>query len=149
MATPRLDNERIALWRQLDMSVTSVRRALDAALADEHDLPLAWFDVLAALREVGGKARVGQLCEAVGELPSSFSRRLDRMEDEGLLERNEPDGADRRQVQVHITRSGRDVWREASVVYRRALQQHFAARLTDTDLVALHRILGKTSTPDS
>jgi DNA-binding MarR family transcriptional regulator len=130
------------------MSITAVRRAIDAVLVDEHDMPLAWFDVLGALRDAGGTLRVGQLCEAVGELPSSFSRRLDRMEDEGLVERGDADGSDRRRVHVTITGDGRDAWREAGVVYRRALQQHFASRLTDTDIAALHRIIGKTAPGD-
>ena len=53
---------------------------------DEYDLPLTWFEVLAALQAAGGAMRVGELCEVLHELPSSLSRRLDRLEDHGLRE---------------------------------------------------------------
>lgn len=144
MPTPRLDNERIALWRQLDITVSAVRRAIDHALMEDHDLPLAWFDVLAALRDANGAIRVGALRDRLDEVPSSLSRRLDRMEEAGLIEREPaPKGADRRAVAVILTREGRLSWRDASVTFRRALQQHLASRLTDTDISALHRVIGK------
>ena len=56
-------------------------------LVDDYDLPLAWFEMLAALQAAGGSMRVGELCEALHELPSSLSRRLDRLEEEGFVSR--------------------------------------------------------------
>lgn len=144
MPTPRLDNERIALWRQLDITVSAVRRAIDQSLTDEHDLPLAWFEVLAALRDADGTMRVGELRDRLDEVASSLSRRLDRMEEAGLIEREPlPSAPDRRAVGVVLTQEGRLSWRDASVTFRRCLQQHLASRLTDTDIAALHRVIGK------
>jgi hypothetical protein len=40
------------------------------------------------------------------------------------------------------------VWRDANVAYRRAVQTEFARHLTDTDVAALARILGKIETTD-
>ena len=141
---PRLDAERIGLWRSLDRTVTAVARQIDADLVDEFDLPLAWFEVMSALQRAGGAMRVSKLCSELGEVPSSLSRRLDRMEGEGFVEREAtPEPTDRRAVTVTLTRQGRSLWRDASVIYRRGVQKHFAQVVTDSDMVALQRLLSK------
>ena len=85
-----------------------------------------------------------ELCNALEEVPSSFSRRLDRMEDEGLVRRSATKSAtDRRAVTVRLTADGRARWRDAAVTYRRLVQQLFAHRLTDTDLLTLQRVFSK------
>jgi DNA-binding MarR family transcriptional regulator len=141
---PRLDAERIGLWRSLDRTVTAVARQIDADLVDEFDLPLAWFEVMSALQRAGGAMRVSRLCGELDEVPSSLSRRLDRMEGEGFVEREAtPEPTDRRAVTVTLTREGRSLWRDASVIYRRGVQKHFAQVVTDSDMVALQRLLSK------
>ena len=141
---PRLDAERIGLWRSLDRTVTAVARQIDADLVDEFDLPLAWFEIMSALQRSGGAMRVSRLCGELDEVPSSLSRRLDRMEGEGFVEREAtPEPTDRRAVTVILTRQGRSLWRDASVIYRRGVQKHFAQVVTDSDMVALQRLLSK------
>jgi DNA-binding MarR family transcriptional regulator len=141
---PRLDAERIGLWRSLDRTVTAVGRQIDADLVDEFDLPLAWFEIMSALQRAGGAMRVSKLCSELDEVPSSLSRRLDRMEGEGFVEREAtPEPTDRRAVTVTLTREGRSLWRDASVIYRRGVQKHFAQVVTDSDIVALQRLLSK------
>ena len=141
---PRLDAERIALWRRWHTTSTELHRRVDMKLMDEHDLPLTWFECLAAIRDAGGTMRVHELAERLQELPSSLSRRLDRLEDEGLVRRKRtPLPDDRRAVSVSLTKAGREVWRDANITFRRMVQQHFALHLTDTDIAALQRVLGK------
>jgi len=141
---PRLDAERIALWRQFCTLSTTMQRRIDQALIDEHRLPLAWFDVLTAIRGAGGSIRVHQLCDELDEVPSSLSRRLDRMVDEGYIRRRHtPQADDRRAVTVQMMAAGRYAWRDANITYRRMVQRHFAQRLTDTDLAALQRVWSK------
>jgi DNA-binding MarR family transcriptional regulator len=141
---PRLDAERIGLWRQLCIVSTALQRKVDAQLQDEHFLSLAWFDCLAAIRDAGGVMRVHELSEVLDELPSSLSRRLDRLEEEGYVRRKHtPLPDDRRAVSVSLTAHGRTAWRDANITYRRMVQQHFAQSLTETDLAALQRIFGK------
>lgn len=141
---PRLDAERIELWRALRRTTADLQRRIDAQLLDETGLPLAWFEVLAALQQGNGSLRVKQVCEALDEVPSSLSRRLDRLEDEGYVERAAtPRPDDRRAVTVTLTSEGRAVWRDANITYRRLVQNEFARNLTDTDLATLHRVLAK------
>ena len=139
---PRLDAERIDLWRRLGVAVDAIRRDADAAIAEVDGVSLAWFEVLAALRDAGGVMRAGDLAERLGELPSTLSHRLARMAEDGLVERV-GSSTDRRTIDVRLTSEGRAVWRDANVTYRRAVQAHFARHLTDTDVAALQRILGK------
>jgi DNA-binding MarR family transcriptional regulator len=141
---PRLDAGRVATWRALGVVAAEMQRKVEAGLIDDYDLPLTWFDILAALQAAGGSLRVGELCEVLHELPSSLSRRLDRLEEEGFVSRAAtPTLDDRRAVTVSLTRDGRAEWRDANITYRRMVQQHFASVLTDTDIAALQRIFGK------
>lgn len=141
---PRLDAGRVATWRAFGVVSTEMQRKVEAGLIDDYDLPLSWFEILAALQAAGGAMRVGELCEVLHELPSSLSRRLDRLEDEGFVSRTPtPMPDDRRAVTVSLTREGRAEWRDANITYRRMVQQHFANVLSDTDVAALQRIFGK------
>ncbi|MEQ1702094.1 MAG: MarR family transcriptional regulator [Ilumatobacteraceae bacterium] len=141
---PRLDAERIALWRQFCQVAGALQRTIDLQLTEEHELSLAWFDALSAIRAAGGSMRVHELCAELGDVPSSLSRRLDRMEDAELVTRQHtPQPDDRRAVSVSLTAEGRGVWRDANITYRRLVQEHFARRLTETDMGALQRVFGK------
>ncbi|MBI4932575.1 MAG: MarR family transcriptional regulator [Actinobacteria bacterium] len=141
---PRLDAERIALWRRWNIASTELQRKVDAQLMEDHDLPLAWFECLGAIRDAGGTMRVHELSEALQELPSSLSRRLDRLEEEGMVRRKRtPLPDDRRAVSVSLTKAGREVWRDANITFRRMVQHHFAVHLTETDIAAIQRVLGK------
>lgn len=144
---PRLDAERIDLWRRFCLTSARLQRIVDQGLIDEHEVSLAWYDVLTALRASGGAMRVRDLCHELDEVASSLSRRLDRMEAEDLVERRaNPRPDDRRAVDVTLTDEGRYTWRDATITYRRLVQQHFAASLTDTDIAALQRLWGKLHT---
>jgi DNA-binding MarR family transcriptional regulator len=142
---PRLDAERVAVWRGLGQLVDDVRRELDAEMTAVHELPLAWFEALSALRDAGGTLRVVELADQLGDVVSSTSRRLARMNEHGLVDRSTtPVGGDHRSVSVSLTPLGRTAWREANVAYRRIVQHRFAAKVTETDLSALQRLLSKT-----
>ena len=55
---PRLDSTRVSAWRGLQSVAAELTRRIDVDLMDEWDIPLGWFDVLAALqRSAGGRAR--------------------------------------------------------------------------------------------
>jgi len=141
---PRLDAERVSLFRALGITVAEIHRDIDAQLMEEFELPLVWFEVLAALQRGGGALRVSELRSELGDHASSLSRRLDRMEEVGYVSRRAtPTAEDRRAVTVSLTKRGRAVWRDANVLYRRGVQQFFAKDLSATDVAALQRMLGK------
>lgn len=140
---PRLDTERITLFRELGKITTAIRRQIDADLIDAFGISLVQFEVMASLQRAGGTMRVNELCSDLDEVPSSLSRRLDRMEEQGHIERRAAANGDRRGVMVNLTRDGRSFWRDANVIYRRAVQKYFAQMVTESDVNAMQRLLSK------
>ena len=145
----RLDAIRVAAWRELQSVTAEIERHIDDALLAEWDVPLGWFDVLAGLQRLGGSARPSDLATELRLVRSSLSRRLDRLEEEGWVQRTRPPGLDdQRAVLVELTRRGRTLWREMNVTYRRAVQANVAAALDDDDVAALRRILALVAPQD-
>ena len=105
--------------------------------------PLVWYDVLLELvREPEGRLRHRDLHQRMLLAKYNLSRLLDRMQAEGLVER-QPVANDGRGEFVHVTVKGRDLQRKAWPVYRRAIGRHFASRLSGGDVEELLRILQK------
>lgn len=139
---PRLDASRIAAWRRLRSVVADIERGIDEDLRAEWDITLGWFDVLASLQRMGGWARPNDIAADLRLPPSSVSRRLDRLEEEGWIARHRSadSSGDQRAVDVELTRTGRRLWREMNVSYRRSLQARFGVRASDDDVDAVVRL---------
>lgn len=135
---PRLDAERLGAWRDLQRVVLEINRLIDDDLKREWAVPLASFEVLAALRELDGRARPQDVAAWMRIPPSSLSRRIDRLEEEGWVARHrEVDPEDHRAIEIELTRRGRALWREMNVSYRRSVQRRFAGVLDDREIAAL------------
>lgn len=135
---PRLDATRLAAWRDLQRVVLAINRSIDDDLRREWAVPLGSFEVLAALRDLEGRARPQDVAAWMRIPPSSLSRRLDRLEEEGWVHRHRDiDPEDHRAVEVELTRRGRALWREMNVSYRRAVQHRFATFLDDAEIAAV------------
>jgi len=83
------------------------------------------------------------LAEQLSISPSSLSRQLTRMEDEGLVRRDRGADDDQRAVLMVLTREGRDTWRRANTTYQRVLRKQFFGRLADSDVAAMQRAFSK------
>jgi DNA-binding MarR family transcriptional regulator len=141
---PRLDAERVGLWRQFQVASEVVSRMIEAEMADEFRLTLPQFDLLAALAQNNDQLRVKELCEMLAAVPSSLSRRIDSLAERGYVTREESaNGDDNRAVIVRLTRLGRLMWRDANIVYRRAVQREFAGDLSEFEVGAMGRALAK------
>ncbi len=139
---PRLDATRVKAWRELQALTGQIERELTDELRADWDITLGWFDVLAALQRLGGEARPLDVALDLRLPPSSVSRRLDRLEEEGWVARHRRvDEADHRAVSVELTRAGRRLWREMNVTYRRALQTRFGVHLDDERVAQLQEIV--------
>ncbi len=135
---PRLDASRVRAWRDLQAIVPEIERRIDDDLRGEWAVPLGWFDVLATLRQLDGRARPQDVASVMMIPASSLSRRLDRLEEEGWVRRHrDVDPEDHRAVEVELTRRGRALWREMNVSYRRAVQAHFACVLDEHDVESI------------
>jgi DNA-binding MarR family transcriptional regulator len=139
---PRLDNVRVGTWRGMQALVAQLERGIDEELRADWDITIGWFDVLTSLQRLGGTARPLDVANDLRLPASSISRRLDRLEEEGWIARHrQVDDADKRAVDIELTKSGRRLWREMNVSYRRAVQSLFATHLDDEDIDALRGIL--------
>jgi DNA-binding MarR family transcriptional regulator len=149
---PRLDASRIQAWRDFQTIAAEIERRIDEDLRVEWAVPLGWFDVLATLRQLDGRARPQDVATVMRIPASSLSRRLDRLEEEGWVRRHrDVDPEDRRAVEVELTKRGRVLWREMNVSYRRSVQLRFASVLDDTviaGLVGVVRTLSNALTDD-
>lgn len=142
----RLDAVRLAAWRELQSISAALEREIDDMLTTEWEVPLGWFDVLSSLQRLGGSARPSEVADDLRLVRSSLSRRLDRLEEEGWVERVRPANPDdHRAVVVTLTRRGRALWREMNVTYRRAVQTHISSQLSDGDVSDLRRILSSVA----
>lgn len=139
---PRLDNVRVGTWRGMQALVAQLERNIDEELRADWDITIGWFDVLTSLQRLGGRARPLDVANDLRLPASSISRRLDRLEEEGWIARHRHvDDADKRAVDIELTKSGRRLWREMNISYRRAVQSLFATHLDDEDIDDLRRVL--------
>lgn len=145
----RLDNVRVGAWRGMQALTGEIERTIDDELRAEWDISLGWFDVLASLQRLGGRARPLDVAADLRLPPSSVSRRLDRLEEEGWIARHRyVDADDHRAVDIELTKTGRRLWREMSVTYRRALQAVFAIHLDADDIADLRRVIDRLVSVD-
>lgn len=103
--------------------------------------PLGWYDVLLELdRAATGRLRQFELGEKVLLSKHNLSRLVDRLESEKLVER-QTCTEDRRGSHVAISRAGRALLKRMWPVYRRAIAEHFARRLSDDEARQLADVL--------
>ena len=114
---PDLDASPIGVFGRLSRAEHLIDATLGAGIAG-HGLQPGWFDLLAALRRQGPPFELNptQLTEATLLSSGGTTKRLDRLADEGLVERR-ADPHDRRGTLVRLTRRGK-------AIIDRALQTH-------------------------
>ena len=98
MATPadtrtepirELAPEELGAWRGLLRVHSALVKALDAELLAAHTLPLTSYEVLINLQAAPGRRRrMAELADGVLLSRSGMTRLVDRLEREGLLERD-------------------------------------------------------------
>jgi DNA-binding MarR family transcriptional regulator len=128
--------QQVGAWRLLLETQARVVERVEAALAERGLPPLAWYDVLLALREAPGRRlRQAEIAHAVVMSRSGLSRLIDRIEEAGLL-RREACPSDRRAIEVVLTPQGRAMLRRMWAVYRDGIARGFARNLGDPAALA-------------
>src|ERR1700758_1479042 len=83
-----LDERELRAWRGMLRVHASLTKALDAQLEAAHGLPLSSYEVLMYLADAPEeKMRMSELANSVILSRSGLTRLVDRLEREGLLER--------------------------------------------------------------
>src|SRR3954463_3420344 len=87
-----LSPAELGAWRGFLRVHSTLVKALDAELQEAHGLPLSSYEVLITLRTAPGRRlRMAELADRVILSRSGMTRLVDRLEREGLLERDKCD----------------------------------------------------------
>lgn len=130
----RLTETEMRAWQALLHAYHQVIRKLDWELRDEHDLPLAAYDVLLRLARAPGRAlRMTDLAERVMLSPSGVTRLVDRLVAKDLVQRRtDPDDA--RVALACLTDEGLRHLRRAATTHLRGIREHFTGQLSEAQL---------------
>jgi DNA-binding MarR family transcriptional regulator len=106
-ATATERDQLLDRWSELEDRHAQVREALERALQREHRLSLSEYEVLRRLAEAPeGHRRIQELAEEIHLSQSALSRLVQRLEDDGYVQRAVCD-FDRRGVFACVTEAGR------------------------------------------
>ena len=79
MARSPLTDDELDAWRALLQAHAALFDVLERELVDEHDMPLAFYEVLVNLSEADGRMRMSDLAGRVLLSRSGLTRLIDRM----------------------------------------------------------------------
>ncbi|MBA3367904.1 MAG: MarR family transcriptional regulator [Geodermatophilaceae bacterium] len=139
----RLDPTALASWRVFLRAHAVVTRHLEAELLEDHDLPLASYDVLVQLVDAPGRRlRMTELASAVLLSRSGLSRLVDRLQREGLVTR-EAASEDGRGMYAVLQPAGLSRLRTAAPTHLRGVAEHMTSKFSDAELDALRALLDR------
>lgn len=140
---PRGRDLRLATWRSFLRTHAHLLRRLEQDLQAQHKIGIASYDVLVQLAEAPRhRLRMAELADAVLLSRSGLTRLVDRLQRDGLVER-ERDPGDARGLFTVLTPLGRQALRDAAVVHLRGVAELFTDRLDDAELAELRRLMDK------
>ena len=134
--------EDLAAWRVFLECAWAVIDILDAEMQAARDLTFRWYDVLVHLEDAEHGLRMTEVANRILASKSGLTRVIDRMEEAGLVRRERPPD-DRRAINVFITPEGLAALTSARAVHRRGIQEHFLGQLSNSEITALAKTLGK------
>ena len=130
----KLREGELRAWQALLHAHHDVVRKLDAELRTEHGLSFDAYDVLLRLASAPDRAlKMTELAKRVMAPPSTVTRRVDRLVQQGLIER-ERVGHDSRVMLARLTDAGHQLLRRAAQTHLRGVREHCTGRLTDQQL---------------
>jgi DNA-binding MarR family transcriptional regulator len=137
VSPPLLDAEELAAWRGMLRVHADLTRALDAELASRHGLPLSSYEVLLFLADSpGGRMRMSDLADSVLLSRSGLTRLVDRLERDGLLERERCED-DARGWFATITDRGRALFDQARATHLEGVRERFLRHYSRAELRTL------------
>jgi DNA-binding MarR family transcriptional regulator len=146
-SSSQLSAGELAAWRGLLATHSTLIARLDAELERDHGLPLTSYEVLMYLADAdGGRLRMGELAERLLLSRSGITRLVDRLEHQGMIERErcEDDG---RGFYAVLTGAGREKLDAARPAHLGGVRRHFLAHLEPDELDSLaavwDRLLGQ------
>jgi DNA-binding MarR family transcriptional regulator len=134
-------DQRLAPWRAFLLAHARVVRRLDEELRAEHDLTIGEYDALLTIAQAPERRiRMRHLADEVILSKSGVTRLIDRLVDDGLVERSAC-LSDARGAEAVLTDRGMARLRAASKTHLRGIDEHFLTVLDATELRAIERTM--------
>lgn len=131
----------MTVWVRLLRTEQRVQKAVERRLKQASLPPLLWYDVLLELERAGTAGlRQREIQKHTLLERYNVSRLVDRLSAEGLADRKPADD-DARGAVVVITSAGRNMRKAMWPVYRQAVEDAVATKLSDEELDTLARLL--------
>jgi DNA-binding MarR family transcriptional regulator len=133
----------LAAWRRYYPSFWRVYAAIEADLAAAGLPSLSWYDALYELYLAPERRlRMSELARSALLSRSGLTRLVDRLEQEGLIER-QACPTDGRAQHAQLTDQGVAVLRKIWPVYRTGIAKYFAAHLSEAEAKQVAAIFGR------
>ena len=129
-------------WIALLRTAPPLFDRVETALKAEGHPPLAWYDVLWELERAGEPLRQRDLGERLLVARYNLSRLIDRLEGEGLIER-EDCADDARGQMLKLTRAGKTLRAKMWPDYAAAIRGVVEDRLSASEAETLAKLLDK------
>ncbi|GAB1821349.1 MarR family transcriptional regulator [Herbidospora sp. RD11066] len=111
-----------------------ITRSIESDLLESHDLAMASYDVLLQLSEAPyRRLRMNDLADRVLLSRSGLTRLIDRLQRDGLVER-QACPSDARGLYAVLTDKGEALLEEATPTYLRGVRAEFVERLSSDEL---------------
>lgn len=137
--TPR--DARLAPWRAFVVAQAHVSRRLDEDLRAEHGLSLQEYVALLILAEAPERRlRMGRLAESLTLSKSGATRLIDRLVDDGLVDRVSC-SSDLRGAEAALTEAGVNRLRTAAPTHLRGIADYFLSAIDGKDLETVERTM--------
>lgn len=134
-------DSRLSPWRAFMLAHARIVRRLDEELRAEHDLSIGEYDALLTIAQAPERRiRMRQLADEVILSKSGVTRLIDRLVDDGLVERSAC-LSDARGAEAVLTERGLTRLRAASTTHLRGINEHFLAVLGRDELDAVERTM--------
>ena len=135
--------EEFAAWRGLLRLRETVTRAIDERLRAEHGLSIDDYGILVTLvGQPDQRQRMSQLGEQRLLTPSGITRAVVRLEQRGLLRRDQ-DPADGRAYFATLTAKGVQALRKAQRTHHAIVRELYLSRLDSSEVAQLGALLEK------
>src|SRR4029453_12976669 len=135
--SPRVPEPHLSAWRALLNAPSAVIARVGEALASAELPPLAWYDVLWAVRRAPGRqVRMAELAEGLTLSRGGVTKVVGRLESAGLLRRQRAED-DGRGYYAVLTDEGEQMLRRMWPVYARVLRETFVDPLSEAEAGAI------------
>jgi DNA-binding MarR family transcriptional regulator len=133
--------EALRLWLRMLTCTQLVEKQVRGLLRERFDTTLPRFDLMAQLERAPDGLKMNELSRRMMVTGGNVTGITDQLVAERLVERIDVEG-DRRAYRVRLTAKGRKQFHDMAREHEAWIVQAFSG-LTDKDIAALHKLLGK------